>query len=40
MITAGTAEVAAGITEATMEAITVGIMAVTIATDGQRCHTA
>jgi len=40
MTTAGTVEVAAGITEVTMEDITVGIMAVIIATDGQRCHTA
>lgn len=32
--------VAADIMEATMEVITVGIMAVTIAANGQRCHTA
>ncbi|ERM10550.1 hypothetical protein L584_12965 [Pantoea agglomerans Tx10] len=37
---AGTAGVAADIMEATMEVITVGIMAVTIAANGQRCHTA
>jgi len=37
---AGIAVVAADIMEATMEVITKGIMAVTIDTDGQRCHTA
>jgi len=36
---AGTMEVA-GITEAIMEVIMEGIMAVTIAINGQRCHTA
>jgi len=37
---AGTAGVAADIMEATMEVITVGIMAVTIAANGQRRRTA